>query len=732
MTEDELLNLVNTEFESAMGQPGGDISQERALALDMYNSKAMGNEVDGQSSVVTSDVADVVDGIMPSLLRIFTTAENLVSFDPADHTDVEKAEQSSDYVSYVFFKQNPAFLILWQWFFDALLQKCGITKAWWDESEIVSTETYSGLTDVELAELLADEELEPIERDERTIEVPGAPFPITVYDIKFRRVSKSGRARVINVPPDEYRISADARSLDPSEARMVGQEREATRSELLEMGFDKDLVDILPAYNDQITSTEQAARQDKSDEFSDSTNDRSQDKILIREAYVKVDYDGDGRSELRQVFTAGNHVLSNEEADRQPFHVICPYPIAHKHFGNSVADKVMDIQEVNTTLLRQVLTNLYHTNNPGNAVWEHGMSENTLDDLLTTHVGRTVRFQRPVSESWQPMAVPFTANASFPMLEYFDKVKRDRTGISSDGEGLSPEALKNIQSSVLIQAFDISRMKIEAVARVFAETGIKSLFLHLHELLLKHQKKDQIVKLRNQFVAVNPNSWRSRFDMTVNIGLGIGTREQNLLHLDQIWQKQQELAASGQMNLTVTPQNMFMTASEIVKNANLKQPEMFFQNPGNQPAPPPSSEQAEIQRQALAIQERQQQLDAQDQQIKQSKVQLEAQSDALSHQRDLAKLQESSAARQDKFLIENEKLRNDLTQITAEFRSERFLNQLKEAKTQAEVQQLVANATKTRAETAKIVVETEAQGIENQAVKSGLDQVVAQQAEDIG
>lgn len=663
LTDDELLSIVDAEFQTAMGAPDGDISEERANAWNYYLSKPLGNEVEGQSAVVTSDVADAVDGIMPSLLRIFTTADNLVSFDPVSREDIPAAEQESDYVNHVFFKQNEAFLILYTWSFDGLVQKNGIVKAWWDEAEVVTTESYANLTEDELFELLSDDDVEPVERSEHTTTLEDGSR-VTLHDIKVRRVEKDGCAHVENVPPEQFRISSDSRSLNPSKARMVGQERDdVTRSELLEMGFDPEIVDGLPAHGDVHRSPEDIARRSKTDEQFDAPRDRSQDKIFVREAYIKVDYDGDGRSELRQVFIAGNTLLSNEEVDRQPFHVWSPQPLPHKHFGRASAEKVMDIQEVNTTLLRQTLTNLYHTNQPGHAVWEQGIGETTLDDLLTTRIGRVAQFRRPVNESYSPMTVPFMAQHTFPMLEYFEKVKRDRTGISSDGEGLSPEALKNIQTSVLAQAVDLSKMKIEAVARIFAETGIKSLFLHLHELLQKHQQKEQIVRLRNEFVPVNPQEWRTRSDMTVNIGLGIGTREQNLLHLNAISEDQNAIVESGGMNLLLTPKNVYNTMAEKVKNARLQDPSLYFTDPGDKKAPPPSDQQLELQRQQQQLAARQQQLDAREQQQEQQKIQLQAREQQQKHEREMAELRRKIEADRDKFQAQMDDLKFKYTEL---------------------------------------------------------------------
>lgn len=656
LTDKEIVAMVENEFSSAMGSPNGEISTERALAWDYYMSKKLGNEVEGQSQVVTSDVADVVDSVMPSLLRLFTTAENLVSFDAVGPEDVDQAAQESDYVNHVFFKENDAFPILYTWFFDALVQKNGIVKCWVEEKEKITTESYSNLTQDQLVNLLSDEELEPVERSEA---IDNDTQQI-MHDIQVKRVSKRKCFVVEPVPPEEFRISSDARSLNPSCARLAGQEREITRSDLLAMGFDSEVVEKLSAHNGRNRTTEGQSKYDKSEESNDATTDKSQDLILVKEAYIKVDYEGKGRSELRQVFVSDGHLLGNEPADRQPFHVISPQPLPHKHFGRALSEKVMDVQEVSTTLLRQSLDNLYHTNNPGHAVNESAFSDNTLDDLLTRRVGGITRFSRPPGESWMPMTVPFTAGASFDALAYFDKVKRDRTGVSSDAEGLKPDQLKHIQQSVMGQSMDLSRMKIEAIARIFAETGIKSLMLHLHELISKHMDRKKVVMLRNRFVEVDPTRWRNRFDMTVNIGLGIGARETNLMHLAAIKDFQSLIVTNGGMNLLVTPQNIYNTAAEYVKNANLKDPGLFFTNPGNNPAPEPEDEEQKLVQAQLQLQARQQELDAKDQQLKETQI-------MLRHQIDRANIEEKKEKREDDLMIAIQEMKTELLEIKLKY-----------------------------------------------------------------
>jgi hypothetical protein len=671
LTDDELGALVDAEFEGAMGGDGGEISSERAAAWDYYLSKPLGNEIEGESDVVTSDVADVIDGIMPSLIRIFTTDDNLVIFEPQGPEDIKAAEQESDYVNYVFFKQNPAFLILYTWFFDALVQKNGIVKSWWDESEVVTTERYCDLNDQEVAQLMADPELEAIEQDEHeklTIDpMTGQPAMQIVHDIKFKRTTMQGRVCVENVPPEEYRISSDSRSLDPSKARMVGQERLIKRSDLIAMGFDRKTVDDLPAHDSANTSPEQQARRDTSDEDGGSPLDPSQDEILVREGFVKVDRDGDGKAELLQIFRAGGKNLEVEDADSQPFHVISPQPLPHKHFGRATAEKVMDVQEVSSTLLRQVLMNLYHTNNPERNVWEQAIGENTLDDLLTRRVGKFNRFSRPVGEAVSVDVVPFTAAATFPMLEFMDKVKRDRTGVRADSDALAPEALKHVQQGALAPVMEENKAKIELIARAFAETGIKSLFLRIHELNRKHQQKAQVFRLRNEWVPVDPSDWRTRYDMTVKIGLGIGTRQQNLLHLQAIRQSQKDAVAMGWGNLVITPQNWYRVDAELVKNAKLDDPALYFKDPEQALAPPPNPEQLKLQAEQQQLAAREQAIDQRRQQLDAQKAQLDQRQMMMDHQHAMAELQRKTNADKDSFAIENEKLRNELLEIKLKY-----------------------------------------------------------------
>lgn len=727
MLDRDLCALVDDEFAAAIGRPSGDISTERAKAWNYYLSKPLGNEVDGESQVVASVVSDVVDGIMPSLVRIFTTADNLITFDPVGPEDVRQAEQESDFVTHEIFKQDDTFELLHTWFFDALVQKNGVVMAWWDESEVVTTENYTGLTLDEVRTLLDDPELEPVERAEREPnpdEIAGADG--LVHDIEFRRTRTSGQLCIENVPPEEYRISADAKRLNPSKARMVGHETEKTRTELLEMGFDKDLIDSIPAYLQSSSrqagfghhgSNEEQARYDRSDERWDSSRAKSTDLIRVRECWMRCDYDEDGKAELRHILLAGSEVLINEPADRQPFHVITPQPLPHKHFGRASAEKVMDLHEIVTTLMRQMLMNLYHTNNPGHAVWDQATTEDTYDDLMTNRIGSIKRFSRPVAEAYAPMTVPFTAGATLPMLDVLERAKRDRTGISGDGQTLSPEALKNIQQSVMAQATDQALAKIEFIARAFAETGMRSLFQHVRELLMKHSEKASLVRLRNQWVPIDPRSWRERKNVTVHIGVGLGTRDTRRATLLAIAEKQAQIVQGGGLNLLVTPQNVYNTMADLVKNENVGDPQRHFTDPQGQLAPPPSEQEQRLQAQQQQLIERQQQLDAAEMAVREGKLELDRQRTLFETDRKMAEFEHKKQVDNAKLMLEAQEARAKLVSARNADEIARREQDLKEAVARVE-------AVLTRAQAAKAGEEARAQDIENDATESGMTEAL--------
>jgi predicted GNAT family acetyltransferase len=577
MDEGTLKGILDAEIDNAIGFIESETTDDRRKALEYYNRYEYGNEVEGRSQIVTGEVAEVVDGALPQLLRIFTQSDEIVRFEPKGPGDEEKAKQATEYVNWVMSRDNDGVLLMHNWFKDALLQKNGIVKVYWDEKIDVSKEKYQNLTQDEVTMLLNDPEVEVV--NQKTTEIApagidpmGMPIPaVYSYDVKLKKTKKTGKVIVENVPPEEFLISKKARTI--ADAPFVAHRKLATRSELIAMGYEKDIVDNLPTYADLTYNQENVARFDQGEQPSDQASlDFSMQEIEVIESYIKVDFDGDGIAELRKVTYAGSDILDNEEVDFVPFCSICPIPMPHKFFGHSLADRAVDIQLIKSTVTRQILDNLYMTNSPRMGVVEGQVN---LDDLLTVTANGIVRMKN--TQAIIPLTVPPTANQSFPLLEYLDSVQAKRTGVSDQMNGLNPDVLQNSTATAVAMMQNSAAGKVELIARVFAETGVKDLFQKILQLLCKYQDKERIVRLRGKYVSIDPREWTNGFDISINVGLGTGNKQEQMAMIAMVLGKQEEiLKAVGINNPLVSLTNYRQTLGRFIEAAGFKDSNEFF------------------------------------------------------------------------------------------------------------------------------------------------------------
>lgn len=565
MSESEILNQCQMEIDNAIGYLQTETVEQRAEAMDYYLRKPYGNEVDGSSQVVTGEVAEAVDGALPQLIRVFTSNEDAVQFEPVKDGDEPFAEQASDMANYVFYKDNDGFIIMHNWFKDALLQKVGIVKAYWSEKKDITKEKYKNLSDDELTMLLMDGEWEVVSQQTEII-IGADGMSYNTHDVTIQRINDNSRIVVENVPPEEFLISKIARTIEDSP--FVAHRRMIDRGDLIAMGFDKDVVEQIPSGDRLEYSPERLARYDR-DELPDYaiTND-----VEVFECYIKIDTDGDGIPELRKVFMAGQMILSNEECDYVPFHSICPIPIPHLFFGQSMADRTMDIQLEKSTILRQMLNNLYLTNNARVTAIEGQVN---MDDLLTSTAGGVVRVKN--NNAVTQLNVQSTASQSFPMFEYLDGVLAKRTGVSDMQQGLDPNVLQNVTATAVAAMSQQSAGKLELIARIFAETGVKSLFKGILQLLCKYQEKPRTIRLRGKFINFDPREWSDQYQVTINVGLGNGNRQEQIGMLQMIMAKQEEIIGQyGVNNPLVTVTQYRKTLGRMIEMAGFKDTTAFI------------------------------------------------------------------------------------------------------------------------------------------------------------
>ena len=655
MTNEELKALLQDEINNAIGYLESDTVQARADSMNYYMREKYGNEVEGRSSVVTGEVAEAVDGALPQLIRVFTSSEDAVQFEPAKDGDEPMAEQASNMANWVFYKDNDGFLIMHNWFKDALLQKVGVVKAYWEVKKDITKEKYKGLSDDELAMILMAQDYEIVKQaTEVVIGMDGMPY--NSHNVTVQMTDDKSRIQIENVPPEEFLISKRAKTIEDSP--FVAHRSRVSRGDLIAMGYSKADVDEIPTGDRLEYSAERLARfsRDEMPDYNQST-DPSMEDVEVFECYMKVDTGKDGLLELRRIVMAGETILEDEECDYVPFHSLCPIPIPHKFIGQSLADRTMDIQLTKSTILRQMLDNLYLTNNYRVGAVEGQVN---LDDLLTSTAGGVVRMKNP--NAIVPLTVANTAAQSFPMLDYLDQVQAKRTGVSDVQQGLDANILQNSTATAVSAMMQQSAGKLELMARIFAETGVKSLFRGILHLLCKYQDKTKTIRTNGKWVEYDPREWSNLYEVSINVGLGNGSRQEQIGMLQMIMAKQEEIIGKyGANNPLVTVTQYRKTLGRMIEMAGFKDTTSFIneitpeieQQIAQQASQPPADPTAQAAQLYAKVEADKTQLASQ---TAQAKMQLDQQKMGIENEQKQLQLQQQQAKMEADYQIKSAEL----------------------------------------------------------------------------
>jgi hypothetical protein len=620
MDDTDLEAMVGQEITDAVSYIDSDLSPIRAMATRYYRGDPFGNEEEGRSQVVAMETRDTISAMMPSLMRVFFSTENVVEFVPRGPEDVKNAQQATDYANYVFSNDNNGFMTAYATFKDALARKCGIMEAVWEETEEVRIEQYSGLDDATLQMLMDEPEAEMkivvSYPDEDAMQMPtqvdpvsGMPIippPAMLHDVEIKRIVKSGHIRVSSVAPEELLLSRQA--LDFENAPIIGRRKMASVAELISIGYDEDEVMEYVGSSDLADNEENLARHAlNNQQFAAESANPMEQRVLYCEVYIRVDFDGDGIPELRKICTMGPsyEVKRNLPSAYIPFVAFpCdPEPHTSPLEAGSIFDITHDIQEIKSEILRNTLDSLAQSIHPRTAVVEGQVN---MDDVLNNETGAVIRMRAP--NMVQTFAQPFVGQAAFPMLDYVDSIKEDRTGMSKAAMGLNADALQSSTRAAVAATISASQGRIELTSRLLAE-GMKTLFKKILFLTVTHQDKARMIRLRNEWVQIDPRSWDTSMDVTVNIGLGNGDTNEKLAALAQFAAKQEEIIDKyGLDNPVVTPQQYVRTLRKMVEMSGFKDASSFVNDlpddwtPPEAPEPKPSPEEVLAQVQAQSIQ----------------------------------------------------------------------------------------------------------------------------------
>ena len=654
MEDESLLSFLQAEEADAGDFVWGKLADERETAMREYMRMPYGDEEEGRSSFVTSEVLDTIEWVRPALLKIFVGGDQAVTFEPTGPEDVAGAEQASDACNYVFFKQNNGFLIAYTAITDALMLKNCAVMWRWKEQEIVETVRLKGVTDMQVAmklQELQDSKPEVVEASDPVVSVDQMGEPVSYYEyVKIKTTKKQGKVCIEAFPPDELLVSRSWTAPLLDDCPYVCRMMRTTLSELREMGYDVDADDLNTS--DRInTSSDRTLRESDANEWIDhrdsvATEDESRREGWLRFEFVLVDYDGDGISERRMIVRLNDKILKNEECSHVPIATASPILRSHRWDGHSLAELVSDLQRLGSVVTRGMLDSLYLANNPRKRVLTDttGAPLANIDDLLDSRVGGLIRMTQV--DAVTDEVTPWVGQQAFPMLEYVDRVRMNRSGVNYMSSGLDANAINKTAAGARITDGRMQE-RTELIARVFAETLFKPIFAGTLKLLTEYCMETLSFRLKGQFVQYDPQEWRNQYDMSINVGLGTGNKETQAMSLAQIEAAQMAAVQGGGMGLLVTPKNLYNLQTQKVRLAGFQNVDDFWTDPGEnmpkkpqQPSPEEIKAQADQQKRATELQADQQKFQAQahlDQQAEERRYAFEAEQRALDRQADLEK-----------------------------------------------------------------------------------------------
>lgn len=586
MNKDELLQLVVEEQRRSIGfDLDAELTRQRQTSLEYY--KGQMNDLPtlpARSAAVSMDVRDTIQAILPDIIDIFTGGDDVVVFTPRTAEDEEQAQQETDYVQYTVFDDNDGWWTLYQTLLDAFQAKTGVIKVWTEEGREPQPELFEGKTWAEVEMASEDgkiSDLRPCE-DEEKYEQTDEPL----FDFSLQREAEDGKVKIGAVAPEDITVARD--TIRITEATYCAVRMRPRAQDLINQGISKTQVDQIPEWINPGYAQEQYSR-DTVNESTMINGAATKDlrQVLVTEHYIRLKT-GKGEK-LYCVLTGGERdnliYLRHEEVSQIPLAVFTPYPITHHFYGLSVADLAIDVQRIKTTLLRQMLDSGYFALNQRAEISEADSTEDTIDDYLLNEPGRPIRSRtgnavKPVQQTTLNFDV-------MGQLEYMASVLEERTGVIRAAQGLNPDTLHDTASGALAELSRAQR-RIRMLARTLSETGFKDLYLVVHAMLRQTASKSRLVRLRGKWIEVNPSEWNERTSMRIEIGLGAGGRDQDMLVTQQILDMQNQVVQvqGGVNGPLVTLQNVYNALSRFAERGGSKDPDQFFTNPSENPMPP--------------------------------------------------------------------------------------------------------------------------------------------------
>ena len=628
MDESQVVSIVRAKINQALNESGDEISETRMENYDYYVGREYGNERDGFSSVVTREAMEAVEWALPSIMRVFTSSNDVVSYEPVGPEDEQEARQQTQIANHYLTRENNSFLAMYNWFKDTLMYPNGYIKLFMDERITTSVEEFEGLDALQLQAamtgLMMQGEVQVVEQ-ESTYEELTDPLGNVIgqkerFAIKVRITKKVMEPKLVNIPPDELLVAENTFSIDLDESDFICHRVNKTYSELVEMGYDRELLDEAGVTNSQFDEEDENKNYSE-DEDDGTETDPSMRMYTVNECYLKIDEDGDGIAEHRKICLIGSTIFADEEINYQPFVALTTIPLPHQHPGLSMIDAVKDIQKIKSTLMRNMLDNIYKANVRRKYVGDAFISDEagTLDVLLDT-ASEFIPARDPGAlreEQVQPIV-----SEILPVIKTMDEMQGIRTGVTPQ-LSLDPNILRETTMGAYQSAISQASQRVEMIVRIFGETGVRQLFIKMHQLLRTSIDQDRAIRIRGEWIPFNPSTWRERNNVSVAVGLGHNSKSEELKMLTALLEIQKEAIPFG----LASGANVYNTLDRMVELGGIGETQTFFTDPATIPPKQPEGPSMAEQLAMIDLQNRKEESIA-NLQMKSNEMQLKAQQTA--------------------------------------------------------------------------------------------------------
>lgn len=733
MDDEAIVTFLMRKIERSLNDESGGVSDVRQHNFDRYYGKPYGDEREGYSSFITRETFEAVEWALPGPLRVFTSGDRAVSFDADGPEDEDQAKQETDVANHYLLKENNGFLLFYSWLKDILMYPNGYVKAHVEEKTETEVETYTGLPISELTLLAEHPDVEVLEQDSEVKTIEG--MTVELFDVKVRVTRTTRKLLTQNIPPEELLVDDGLTTIDLDEASFICHKVEKSISDLVAEGYDYDELMAVGEDRKESWNDERVNRLFYEEENPDSTDDDNtgHDRMLwVHECYVKLDVDGDGLAERRRIVLIGHEIFENEEDSYQPFVSAAAILIPHKHICMSYVESVQDLQLVTSTVVRQLLDNVYKQNIRRTFLNENTITSDneTLDQILDAE-SEVILVRGNPAEAVQPEQIQPIVGELLEVTKFLRDQPQFRTGVAPN-LSIDPNVLQQSTMGAFMGALEEANQRQEMLVRIFAEVGVRPFMRKIHRLIRTHINVPKALKIRGEWTNIDPSQWRERTNLTVNVGLGHNSKEQKVQLLVQLLTMQKEAAMQ---NLS-TPEHIFHTFDLLIQAVQLGEVEQFFTDPSKpvgvdpqtghpipwsppQPPPDPNMLLAQAQSQALASKAEVEKFEAQSKaQLDAAKIQAEAQKTQAAVDKDRREialrergLEKELQEFRDKYAIDAATARADIVNRDAD-------TELKEAqrvKTLADSGKAAAETAKTRVEASDEVREAKdiiAHGIE--------------------